>query len=302
MATSPSGVLTPRGGIGGVSVFNNCAKPVYQHVSGNKNGKGWDGPTQVIPTEGFHMQHDTIVSVKLFHESAGQGDSISQFEFNLDEKTGRVWYDLSNVDGFRNGNPPPFLEGGMSLTPSGATNAACAPINCPAGVFKCKDAYNAPFDDKTYVCPMSTQLHLVLCPNGPGQGTQAGNGPQPSSTTEDAGPAPNAQPPSGCPPGQAGTPWFRGGRPPNGPSIKRAEQMLVGIDIPLVEDGPTQHITLNADPHEKQPKKRHDYVNVGNHSQSDSSSSSSSSSKTHVAKLPILGMVAGLACYFITML
>ena len=256
MAMSPAAFpATPPSGIGSATVINKCARPVYQHVSGFKDGAGWDSPTQMIPAEGFQMPFDTTVSVKLFHEPAlGQG-SISQFEFNLDKKEGRVWYDLSNVDGFRGGKTP-FMEGGMSLTPSGATNAACAPIHCAAGVEKCKDAYNAPRDDKTYVCPMATNLHLVLCPDAPAQ--------------------------AGRPDQDGWGSWIREGGSVQG-TFKRAEHLSV-------ETSPTENL-----------EKSNDSKMIGG-LVGQEAGAKGSSSKSPVAKLPVLGMVAGLACYFITML
>jgi hypothetical protein len=71
-------------------VINNCAKPVYYHVSGFWNGRGWDSETKLIPTEGFGMPYATVISVKLFHNPAELQDSISPLEFNLDKAAGCI--------------------------------------------------------------------------------------------------------------------------------------------------------------------------------------------------------------------
>lgn len=131
--------------IGSATVVNHCAKPVYYHISGFKNGKGWNGGTKVIPAEGFTMPYDTIISVKLFHNPADIRGSISQLEFNLDEAAGRIWNDISNVDAFR-GGAPPFIEGGMRLTTSGEKHAqytTCIWVHCPKGERICKEPYNS---------------------------------------------------------------------------------------------------------------------------------------------------------------
>ena len=254
MAMSPAAFpAVPPGTIGSTTVINNCASPVYQHVSGFKNGAGWDGPTQMIPAKGFNMPFDTTVSIKLFHEPDLGHGSISQLEFNLDKKEGRIWYDLSNVDGFCRGKPP-FMEGGMSLAPGGATNAACAPIHCAAGVEKCKDAYNAPRDDKTYVCPMSTNLHLVLCPDAPSQSGRPDQG------------------------GWGG--WMRGGGVGRA-TFKKAEHLSIEKSLA------------------NELEKSNDSKMAGGLT---GQRAKGSSSKSSVAKLLVLGMVAGLACYFVTML
>jgi hypothetical protein len=236
--------------IGSATVVNHCAKPVYYHVSGFKNGKGWDGETKVIPAEGFTMPYDTVISVKLFHNPADIRESISQLEFNLDETAGRVWYDISNVDAFRSGTPP-FMEGGMHLTTSGEKHAqhpTCIPVHCPKGERTCKGVYNLWNDDKTLVCPQSTNLHLVLCPEG-------------SST------------PPTSPPGEVAP---LGRRPP-------------------FRTGRTAR-ALGLSKDEKLPEKR-DSVEI-----EDLAGETNRSSKSHVVKLPVLGLLAGLACYFITML
>jgi hypothetical protein len=245
-----------QGGIGSATVVNHCPRPVYYHVSGFKNGKGWDSETKMIPSEGFHIQYDTVVSVKLFHNPTELQGSISQFEFNLDETVGRIWYDISNVDAFRTGAPP-FMEGGMQLT-IGEKNAqypTCIPVHCPKGERICKDAYNLPDDPKTLACPQSTSLHLVLCPDG--------EFPPPVGRSGDSGR-----------PGEGGRPGMR----PSFPIGRSARALDAGNDEKL--------------------SKRNETVEVGGLTWE----LGGGSSKSHVAKLPVLGLVAGLACYFIAML
>jgi hypothetical protein len=248
--------IMPRAAVGSATVVNHCPKPVYYHASGYKNGKGWDGETKVIPAEGFNMQYDTTVSVKLFHDPAQLQGSISQLEFNLDTADGRIWYDISNVDAFRT-SAPPFMEGGMHLTTIGEKHGNCIPVHCTKGELLCKGAYNSWNDDMTFVCPQATNLHLVLCPDRNGKGPS---------------PPPAVAPPQ---PPKGGTP----GRRPRPGASKRSK----------VPDG--------EEVAELYEKRDSDSVMVGGLTWE-----TSGSSKSHVAKLPVLCLVASLACYFIAIL
>jgi hypothetical protein len=187
-------------GIGSATVVNHCAKPVYFHVSGFKDGIAWDSETQVIPAEGFTMPYETSVSIKLSHDPAQLQGSISQLEFNLDTATGRIWYDLSNVDAFRAG-PPPFMQGGMHLTPHGDTRGNCRPVYCQKGQLICKDVYNLWDDDMTFDCAQATDLRLVLCPHA---------GPRSPQPPPAAAPPHRGGPPARCPASAIRLPALRG--------------------------------------------------------------------------------------------
>lgn len=80
---------------------------------------------------------------------------VSQFEYTVGDSGSRVYYDLSNINGY------PFKDGGISITPS---DSSCVPVACDAGVANCHEAYNQPYDDyATHGCPISSDLNLVLC-------------------------------------------------------------------------------------------------------------------------------------------
>ena len=240
----------PNATIGSATVVNHCPKPIYYHVSGFKNGQAWDGETKLIPANGFTMPYDTSVSIKLFHDPAQVQGSISQLEFNLETATGRIWYDISNVDAFRAGAPP-FMEGGMHLTTHGEKHGNCKPVHCQKGQLICQDVYNLSNDDMTFACPQATNLHLVLCPD-----EQAGLSQPPAVVS--------LEPPTG-------------GRPEKRPASATRRPVKVR-DVGEDEDKP-------------------DSVMIGGLTWQ-----VSGSSKGGAGKLPLLGVVAGVACHFISML
>jgi len=83
---------------------------------------------------------------------------VSQFEYTISETEHKVYYDLSNIDGY------PFKDGGISITPS---DDSCPKVDCKPGVEKCEEAYNKPDDDHaTKGCSLGTDLDFVLCTGG----------------------------------------------------------------------------------------------------------------------------------------
>ncbi|KAK2788683.1 hypothetical protein FQN52_003714 [Onygenales sp. PD_12] len=82
--------------------------------------------------------------------------NVSQFEYTLSEP--KVFYDLSNIDGY------PFSKYGITLTPS---DDECPKVKCDPGVELCNEAYNQPYDDHaTHGCPSDSDLTMVLCSGG----------------------------------------------------------------------------------------------------------------------------------------
>ena len=201
------------------------------------------------------MPYETSVSVKLFNDPTQLEGSISQFEFNLDVAAGRIWYDLSNVDAFRAG-PPPFMEGGMHLTPHGDTRGNCRPVYCPKGELICKDAYNQWDDDMTFDCPQAADLRLVLCPHAKARS------PQPLGAL----PPHEAGPPARWPPSSIHLPELRGR------VVDKATEQSESVMV----DGLTWQIPTSR-------------------------SNSSGSRRSTVGKSPLLGIVASVACYFVSM-
>jgi hypothetical protein len=82
-------------------------------------------------------------------------DHVTQFEYTISDDENKVYYDLSNIDGY------PFEKGGVTISPS---DESCPVVKCPPGVSKCEEAYNKPDDDHaTHGCPLSSDLELILC-------------------------------------------------------------------------------------------------------------------------------------------
>jgi hypothetical protein len=80
---------------------------------------------------------------------------VSQFEYTVHDSESKVYYDLSNINGY------PFKDGGITVTPS---DSSCVPITCNTGVAQCHQAYNQPYDDHaTHGCALTCDLNLVLC-------------------------------------------------------------------------------------------------------------------------------------------
>ncbi|PGH12368.1 hypothetical protein AJ79_04316 [Helicocarpus griseus UAMH5409] len=85
-------------------------------------------------------------------------EKVSQFEYTLSPDGDKVFYDLSNIDGY------PFADDGVTITPS---DGSCPVVTCPAGEELCKDAYNVWNDDHaTKGCPSSTDLTMTVCTGG----------------------------------------------------------------------------------------------------------------------------------------
>jgi hypothetical protein len=136
-------------------IKNQCAEPVHVwSIAGDAEEK-----TSTIEGGGEwsedYRENDNGggISIKLSYDESH--DDVSQFEYTLAPSENKVYYDLSNIDGY------PFRHGGTSIKPS---DDSCPAVNCPAGVKECKDAYNMPFDDHaTKGCSEDADLTLVLC-------------------------------------------------------------------------------------------------------------------------------------------
>jgi hypothetical protein len=97
------------------------------------------------------------ISLKIARTPTPLFDSdITQFEYTYNTSNPRVYYDISNVNGY------PFEEWGLALSPSAAN---CSSVSCDPGVPTCADVYNQPHDDwATKNCDVSANLTLTLCP------------------------------------------------------------------------------------------------------------------------------------------
>lgn len=141
--------------VGGVSVQNNCPFPVYYAAIG-----GQSAAMQPLPASGYsagYSDEGVGFSIKLGAEDSLSGP-ITQFEYTW--KDGKIYYDLSNING------DPFESEGMTLTPSmtgDSSNPSCQVVNCPAGEAVCTAAYTSPDDPDTNSCNQDSNLVLTLC-------------------------------------------------------------------------------------------------------------------------------------------
>lgn len=142
-------------GLGRAIIKNQCDKPIHIWSIADE---AVDKSEVVDAGSEYSEEYKTNgngggISIKIAFEDSH--DDISQFEYTLSPSDNKVFYDLSNIDGY------PFQEGGASITPS---DDSCPAVTCPAGVKLCTDAYNEPFDDwATKGCSESTDLTLTLC-------------------------------------------------------------------------------------------------------------------------------------------
>ena len=145
--------------VGSASVHNSCPYTVYYaSIAGQAEGLTAMAPGGSMSEA--YTDPDVGVSIKLAANDTLSGP-ISQFEFTWTD--GKIFYDLSNINGY------PFSQSGITITPSmenDPNNPTCVPIVCPAGESVCSAAYNQPDDTDTLVCDQDSSLSLVLCSGG----------------------------------------------------------------------------------------------------------------------------------------
>lgn len=158
---------------------------------------------------------------------------ITQLEYTIGG--GKVWYDISNINGY------PFKDDGVNLTTSDGGGPS---VKCLAGVAHCDGAYNKPDDDHaTGATKDSADLIMVLCvagsPDTPGSEGSASVGfsstlaPLPSPTTlkavpTTAAPSTTAAPPPPSPPASSASAASKG---PDVPQQKQAAPQAVQEDV-----------------------------------------------------------------------
>lgn len=136
--------------IGSARVTNNCAEPVYLwHVGGSVGAKQTIGQGQTYnetivrdPSTGGVALKVTRVDDGLFQPGVPQ----TVFSYTLDQSTGTVWYDLSDVFG------DAFAGSNVEVLPSVTT---CPAILWPAGV--------SPGGSQVKVCGAGYDYTLILC-------------------------------------------------------------------------------------------------------------------------------------------
>lgn len=144
--------------LGTATVINNCGFPIYYASVGQSYTANMQQLQGSFSEQ--YSQEGVGISIKLAPNATTSGP-VSQFEFTW--ASGKINYDLSNIDGY------PFSAGGMRVVPSmqnDPNNPTCVVIDCPAGQSVCTAAYNAPDDTRTMVCDEDSDLVLTLCPGG----------------------------------------------------------------------------------------------------------------------------------------
>ena len=147
--------------VGTAHIVNNCGFPIY-YASVGQSQHAEMQELQGSYSESY-TQPGVGISIKL---SPSMNGPVSQFEFTWAD--GKIYYDLSNIDGF------PFADAGMTLVPSmigDGSNPTCQEVDCPAGQAVCSAAYNNPDDVRTTVCSDQSDLTLTICPGGSGSST-----------------------------------------------------------------------------------------------------------------------------------
>lgn len=184
--------LAPAALAGSATVVNNCGFPVYM-ASVAQNGDGTMHDMGSSYTESYGADN-VGVSIKL---SPSMGGKVTQFE--ITPSGGKIFYDMSNIDG------NPFAADGMSLVPSmtnDPANPTCQAVDCPAGQSSCSAAYNNPDDVRTTVCNAASNLVLTICPGGSGT-TPTTSQPSASAAASSA-PAATSAAPAASPSATAG--------------------------------------------------------------------------------------------------
>jgi len=145
--------------VGSASVTNMCPYTVYYaSIAGQAEALTAMAPGASMSES--YTDPDQGVSIKLAMNDTLSGP-ISQLEFTWTD--GKIFYDLSNINGY------PFSQSGITVTPSmenDPSNPTCVAIDCPAGQSVCSAAYNQPDDTDTLVCDQDSSLNLVLCSGG----------------------------------------------------------------------------------------------------------------------------------------
>ncbi|KAK2731813.1 hypothetical protein FQN57_003158 [Myotisia sp. PD_48] len=145
-------------GKGEAKIVNRCSEPIFIWSIADEAGEKM---VELQPSDSYKEEYRENpngggVSIKI---SADKNQKeVSQFEYTVADKESKVYYDLSNIDGY------PFVHGGINLIPS---DDSCPKIECPAGVKKCEQAYNVWNDDHaTKGCPIESDLEMVICASG----------------------------------------------------------------------------------------------------------------------------------------
>ena len=162
--------LISRSATGHAIIINKCTFPVYFKACAND-----DPMPRVLDPNDIYWENYRLnpngggISIKISSNQsiraaknisiAFASSTLTQFEYTLAPNVPPgLFYDISNVDG---GNPWPFQEHGLTLRSS---RQNCSNVVCPAGRFRCEEAYTKSSDDwATHDCESEWDLRLYLC-------------------------------------------------------------------------------------------------------------------------------------------
>ncbi|KAG9767078.1 hypothetical protein KCU88_g7487, partial [Aureobasidium melanogenum] len=144
--------------VGTASIENQCDVDVYVWSVANvpNNTASYLEPNIGTYNEAYRVNPDPNGGISLKIATVPDDSFITQFEYTYHPDNPRVYYDISNINGY------PFETWGLYLSPS---SGDCSTITCDPGVAICPEAYNQPNDNfAVQNCEVSADLTLTLCP------------------------------------------------------------------------------------------------------------------------------------------
>jgi hypothetical protein len=140
--------------VGHATIWNLCYFPVFIWSTANETNTT---ANELLPgscyIEDYRLNpNGGGISLKI--ATVPTDAIITQFEYTYTVNSSRVYYDISNINGY------PFKDWGFILTPS---IPSCTTVFCDPGIQFCADIYNAPNDTTTKSCYTTADLSLNLC-------------------------------------------------------------------------------------------------------------------------------------------
>lgn len=123
-----------------------------------KSISAWSGSGEPIPQSISRIPGEVGKSIKITRKK--YSSEVFQFEYNLIEKEGKLYFDLSDLDGKSPSvSGSPFYEFNVKATPHGigVGDGTCATIRCEAEEI-CEEAYQTPTDEATKVSSPASQV------------------------------------------------------------------------------------------------------------------------------------------------
>lgn len=144
--------------LGTAAIENQCDVEVYIWSIANvpNDTINYLEPNIGTYNETYRVNPDPNGGISLKIATVPDDSFITQFEYAYHPHNPRVYYDISNINGY------PFETWGLYLSPS---SGDCSTITCDSGVAICPEAFNQPNDVFAIQnCDVSANLTLTLCP------------------------------------------------------------------------------------------------------------------------------------------